>query len=295
MSSALDQLLTLLKLKKSGEQQFIGQSENLGLPQVYGGQVIGQALSAAKKTVAIDRYVHSFHSYFLRRGNPLLPITYDVENLRDGKSFSTRRVKAVQQDQPIFYLTASYHQEEIGLEHQIEMPEIQGPEHFYSETQLIQQIADKLPPAITQMLDRERPIEVRPVVINHPLSPQKLPPDQALWIKANGQLGDDLRIHQYLLAYASDWGFLTTALQPHGLTLFTPKLKIASIDHAMWYHRQFRMDEWLLFVIKSPTTAGARGFVRGEFFDQKGRLIASVTQEGMIRTIPNTIEDTGRR
>lgn len=284
MTSELNELLTLLKLEKITNNQFIGQSEHLELPQVYGGQVIGQALSAAKKTVETNRYIHSFHSYFLRRGDPLKPIIYDVENLRDGKSFSTRRVKAVQNDQPIFYLTASYQINETGFEHQNEMPNIKGPEGLLSETQLIKKQENKLPPALINLFTKPRPIEVRPVVINDPLNPMNLEPKQALWIKANGQLSDDLRIHQYLLAYASDWGFLTTALQPHKVTLFSPKLTIASIDHAMWFHRPFRMDDWLLFVIESPNASGARGFVRGEFFDQKGRLVASVTQEGVIRT-----------
>lgn len=283
MTPALNELLTLLKLEKIADNQFIGQSEHLGLPQVYGGQVIGQALSAAKKTVETDRYVHSFHSYFLRRGDPLKSILYDVENLRDGKSFSTRRVKAVQNDQPIFYLTASYQINEIGFEHQNEMPNIKGPKGLLSETQLIKKQENKLPPAVVNLFTKPRPIEVRPVIINDPLNPMKLDPKQALWIKANGQLGDDLRIHQYLLAYASDWGFLTTALQPHKITLFSPKLTIASIDHSMWFHRPFRIDDWLLFVIESPSASSARGFVRGEFFDQKGRLVASVTQEGLIR------------
>ncbi len=282
MTPELNQLLDLLKLEKTTDNQFIGRSENLGLPQVYGGQVIGQALSAAKKTVNTERYLHSFHSYFLRRGDPLKPIIYDVEHLRDGKSFSTRRVKAVQFNEPIFYLTASYQIKERGLEHQIKMPNIKGPDGLLSETQLIQQ-QNELPPSVLQMFGKPRPIEVRPVIINDPFKPTKLEPKQALWIKANGTLSDDLRIHQYLLAYASDWGFITTALHPHGLTLFSPKLTIASIDHAMWFHQEFRMDEWLLFVIESPSTSGARGFVRGEFFDQKGKLVASVTQEGVIR------------
>ncbi len=283
MTPELNELLTLLKLEKIKDNQFIGQSEHLGLPQVYGGQVIGQALSAAKKTVDINRYIHSFHSYFLRRGDPLKPIIYDVEHLRDGKSFSTRRVKAIQNDQTIFYLTASYQISETGFEHQNKMPDIKGPKDLLSETQLIKKQEDRLPPALIKLFTKPRPIEVRPVVINDPLNPKKLDPKQALWIKANGKLNDDLRIHQYLLAYASDWGFLTTALQPHKTTLFSPKLTIASIDHAMWFHRPFRMDDWLLFVIESPNASGARGFVRGEFFDQKGLLVASVTQEGVIR------------
>ncbi|KXF79922.1 acyl-CoA thioesterase II [Enterovibrio coralii] len=283
MSTKLEELLTLLKLEQIEEGIYRGQSENLGLPQVYGGQVIGQALSAAKGTVDGDRFVHSFHSYFLRPGDPERPIVYDVENLRDGASFSTRRVKAVQYGQPIFYLTASYHKSEPGFEHQSAMPDVAGPEGLMSEKQLVDAIAQHLPKKLLETFGGERPIEVRPVNIINPLQPQKTEAKQYLWIRANGKMSDDLRVHQYLLAYASDWGFLTTALQPHGVTVMTPKLKVATIDHAMWFHREFRMDEWLLFAIDSPSASGSRGLVRGEIFNQRGELVASAVQEGLMR------------
>ncbi|MDD1794347.1 acyl-CoA thioesterase II [Enterovibrio makurazakiensis] len=285
MSTQLEALLSLLNLEQLDEGLYRGQSEDLGLPQVYGGQVIGQALSAAKGTVASDRFVHSFHSYFLRPGDPAKPIIYDVENLRDGQSFSTRRVKAIQKGQPIFYLTASYHLHEPGFEHQFTMPDITGPEGLKSEQELVASVAKHLPQHIIDTFGGERPIEVRPVVDINPLAPKKQEAKQYLWIRANGKMVDDLRIHQYLLGYASDWGFLTTSLQPHGVSLMTPGIKVATIDHAMWFHREFRMDEWLLFVIDSPSASGSRALVRGSFYNQQGELVASAVQEGLVRNM----------
>jgi len=283
MSKELNELLTLLHLEQLEQGLFRGQSEHLGLPQVYGGQVIGQSLSAAKETVDENRQVHSFHSYFLRPGDPQKPIIYDVENLRDGRSFSTRRVKAIQYGRPIFYLTASYQAEESGLNHQSTMPDVPPPESLISEQALVQSIAEHLPQKAVDTFGRDRPIEVRPVTVVNPLAPKPEAPKQYLWIKANGEVPDDPRIHQYVLAYASDWGFLVTALQPHGVTLMTPKMKVATIDHSMWFHRPFRMDEWLLYAIDSPSASGARGLVRGEIYNQKGELVASAVQEGLMR------------
>ncbi|WED20878.1 acyl-CoA thioesterase II [Vibrio sp. JC009] len=283
MSKALGELLELLKLEQLENTLFRGQSEHLGLPQVYGGQVLGQALSAARYTVDNQRAVHSFHSYFLHPGDPEKPIIYDVENLRDGRSLSTRRVKAIQNGRPIFYLTASYHGDTPGFEHQNAMPDIPGPENYASESELAKQISDFLPDKIKAIFCGEKPIEVRPVVVVNPLKPVKTEPKQYLWIKANGTVPDNLLIHQYLLAYASDWGFVTTALHPHKVTLMTPKFQIATIDHSMWFHRPFKMDEWLLYAIESPTASNTRGLVRGEIFDRQGNLVASAVQEGVMR------------
>lgn len=283
MSKPLDELLSLLKLEKLEQGLFRGQSENLGLPQVYGGQVIGQALSAARYTVEPDRTVHSFHSYFLYPGDPEKPIIYDVENLRDGRSFSTRRVKAIQNGRPIFYLTASYHGDEPGFEHQNTMPDIPGPENFASESELAASIADHLPEKLKRIFCGEKPIEMRPVTVVNPLKPSKVEPKQYLWMKANGDVPDDQLIHQYLLAYASDWGFLVTALHPHGISLMTPKLQVATIDHSIWFHRPFKMDEWLLYVIESPTASNTRGLVRGEIYNRQGDLVATAVQEGVMR------------
>ncbi|WP_100751946.1 acyl-CoA thioesterase II [Vibrio salilacus] len=283
MSKPLNELLDLLQLEKLEEGLFRGQSENLGLPQVYGGQVIGQALSAARYSVDADRTVHSFHSYFLYPGDPEKPIIYDVENLRDGRSFSTRRVKAIQNGRPIFYLTASYHGEAPGFEHQNTMPDIPGPENFASESQLAAQIEAFLPEKLKKTFCGEKPIEMRPVTVVNPLKPEKVAPKQYLWIKANGEVPDDQLIHQYLLGYASDWGFLVTALLPHGVSLMTPKFQVATIDHSIWFHRPFKMDEWLLYVIESPTASNTRGLVRGEIYNRAGALVASAVQEGVMR------------
>ncbi|KPA52560.1 acyl-CoA thioesterase II [Photobacterium lucens] len=283
MSKELNELLNLLQLEQLELDLFRGQSENLGLPQVYGGQVIGQSLSAAKQTVEKERFLHSFHSYFLRPGNPEKPIIYDVEKLRDGKSFSTRRVKAIQNGEPIFFLTASYQANEVGFDHQSTMPNVAGPEGLASESQLVDAIKQYLPPKIVETFGKKRPFEVRPVTVVNPLMPTATEPKQYLWIKANGTMPDDLSIHHYMLAYASDWGFLVTALQPHGVTLFSPKMQVATIDHAMWFHRPFKMDEWLLYAIDSPSASGSRGIVRGEIYNQKGELVASAVQEGLIR------------
>ena len=283
MSQALSELLDLLKLTPHENGTYVGQSENLGLPQVYGGQVIGQALSAARYTVENTRTVHSFHSYFLYPGDISKPIYYDVERLRDGRSFSTRRVKAMQNDRPIFYLTASYQEISEGFEHQSAMPEVPQPESLASERDIASQIAHLLPEPLKTTFCGERPIEVRPVNIVNPIKPEKMAPKQYLWIRATGELPDDQLIHQYLLGYASDWGFLVTALQPHGVSLLTPKFQVATIDHSIWYHRPFKMDEWLLFAIDSPTASNGRGLVRGEIYRQDGTLVASAVQEGVMR------------
>ncbi|GAB6259964.1 acyl-CoA thioesterase II [Photobacterium sp. R1] len=284
MSKELNELLNLLHLEQLEQGLFRGQSQHLGLPQVYGGQVIGQSLSAAKETVSEQRFVHSFHSYFLLPGDPQKPIIYDVENLRDGKSFSTRRVQAIQNGRPIFYLTASFQGLEEGFNHQFQMPaDIPPPESLKSEQEHVKAIADQLPGKFVETFGCDRPIEVRPVHVINPLHPQSQAARQYLWIKANGEMPNDPRIHQYVLAYASDWGFLVTALQPHGVTLLTPKMQVATIDHSMWFHRPFRMDDWLLYAIDSPSASGSRGLVRGEIYNRQGELVATAVQEGLMR------------
>ncbi len=283
MSKPLTELLDLLQLEQLEDKLFRGKSEHLGLPQVYGGQVLGQALSAARYTVDEERFVHSFHSYFLHPGDPLKPIIYDVENLRDGRSFSTRRVKAIQNGRSIFYLTASYHGERGGFSHQNPMPEVAGPDTLKSETELANQIAHLLPESIQRVFCGEKPITVKPVTVVNPLKPHKAEPKQYLWIKANGDLPQNQLIHQYLLAYASDWGFLVTALHPHQVTLMTPKFQVATIDHSMWFHRPFKFDDWLLYAIESPTAGNERGLVRGEIFNPQGELVATAVQEGVMR------------
>lgn len=283
MSQALQNLLNLLNLEKLEEGLFRGQSEDLGLRQVFGGQVVGQALYAAKQTVPEERIIHSFHSYFLRPGDSKKGIIYDVETLRDGKSFSARRVSAVQNGQPIFYMTASFQAPESGFEHQNAMPEVPDPETLASEQDLAQKMAHLLPEKVREKFFAERPLEIRPVQIHNPLKGRVDEPVRQVWIRANGGLPADLRIHQYLLGYASDLNFLPVALQPHGKGFLEADMQVATIDHSMWFHRPFNFSDWLLYSVVSTSASGARGFVRGEFYNQQGVLVASTVQEGVMR------------
>ncbi|WHZ39747.1 acyl-CoA thioesterase II [Rahnella bonaserana] len=283
MSQALKNLLDLLDLEKIEEGLFRGQSEDLGLRQVFGGQVVGQALYAAKQTVPVDRGIHSFHSYFLRPGDSSKPIIYDVEILRDGNSFSARRVKAVQHGKPIFYMTASFQSLEDGFEHQNTMPDVPAPETLVSESDIAKNLAHLIPEKFREKFIGHKPIEMRPVKFHNPLKGSVEEPHRAVWFRANGEMPDDLRIHQYLLGYASDFNFLPTALQPHGIGFLEPGMQVATIDHSMWFHRPFRMDDWLLYAVESTSASGARGFVRGQFYTRDGVLVASTVQEGVIR------------
>lgn len=283
MSQALNKLLDLLDLEKIEEGIFRGQSEDLGLRQVFGGQVVGQAIYAAKQTVPTDRLVHSFHSYFLRPGDSSKPIIYDVETLRDGNSFSARRVSAIQNGKPIFYMTASFQSQEEGFEHQNTMPDVPPPEGLMSETEIARQFAHLIPEKVREKFIGNQPIEMRPVKFHNPLQGSKAEPNRYVWFRANGKMPDDLRVHQYLLGYASDFNFLPTALQPHGIGFLEPGVQIATIDHSMWFHRPFRLDDWLLYAVESTSASGSRGFVRGQIYNREGVLVASTVQEGVIR------------
>ncbi|MFQ6244308.1 acyl-CoA thioesterase II [Yersinia enterocolitica] len=283
MSQALKKLLDLLCLEKIEEGIFRGQSEDLGLRQVFGGQVVGQAIYAAKQTVPTDRVVHSFHSYFLRPGDSSKPIIYDVETLRDGNSFSARRVSAIQNGKPIFYMTASFQSQEEGFEHQNTMPDVPPPEGLMSETDIARKFAHLIPEKVRDKFIGHQPIEMRPVKFHNPLQGSTAEPNRYVWFKANGEMPDDLRVHQYLLGYASDFNFLPTALQPHGIGFLEPGVQIATIDHSMWFHRPFRLDDWLLYTVESTSASGARGFVRGQIYNREGVLVASTVQEGVIR------------
>lgn len=283
MSQALKKLLDLLFLEKIEEGIFRGQSEDLGLRQVFGGQVVGQAIYAAKQTVPTDRVVHSFHSYFLRPGDSSKPIIYDVETLLDGNSFSARRVSAIQNGKPIFYMTASFQSQEDGFEHQNTMPDVPPPEGLMSETDIARKFAHLIPEKVRDKFIGHQPIEMRPVKFHNPLQGSTAEPNRYVWFKANGEMPDDLRVHQYLLGYASDFNFLPTALQPHGIGFLEPGVQIATIDHSMWFHRPFRLDDWLLYAVESTSASGARGFVRGQIYNREGVLVASTVQEGVIR------------
>ena len=282
MSAAVDQLLSILDLEPLEHNLYRGLSPQIGWQRVFGGQVIGQALVAAQRTVE-DRGAHSLHAYFLRAGDPAVPIIYEVDRLRDGKSFSTRRVVAIQHGHPIFSMSASFQRQEKGLEHQMPMPDVPPPEEVPSEAALAETLMDRMPPPAKAYWQAERPIEMRPVDLSRYLSPQKRDPSQYIWIRASGALADDPALHQCVLAYASDFTLLDTALVAHGRFVFDPNLMLASLDHALWFHRPFRADEWLLYAQDSPISGAARAFCRGTFFTRDGRLVASTAQEGLVR------------
>ena len=282
MSRALDQLLTILDIERLEENLFRGLSPQVGWQRVFGGQVIGQALVAANRTVN-GRLTHSLHAYFLRAGDPSVPIIYNVDRIRDGGSFTTRRVVAVQHGQAIFSMAASFHKEETGLEHQIKMPEVPPPESLPSEAELKACLIDRVPPQVKAYWERERPIEIRPVDLSRYLTPGNHDPSQQVWIRATGELSNEQSLHQCVLAYASDFTLLDTALIAHGRFVFDPKLILASLDHALWFHRKLRADEWLLYAQDSPISGGGRAFCRGMLFTRDGKLVASTAQEGLLR------------
>ncbi len=283
MTTILNELVSLLGLERFEENLFRGESRDLGWGRLFGGQVLGQALSAAAQTVPEDRHVHSMHGYFLRTGRVDRPVVYDVDRIRDGRSFTTRRVVAIQGGVAIFNLSASFQIVEDGFEHQDEMPYTPGFDELLSERQLVERIADRIPPPILEIATRDRPIEIRPADPVNPLEPSVRGPQLLAWYRACGELPDDPALHRYLLAYASDFNFLGCALQPHGVSWLSPGMQVASVDHAMWFHRPFRMDDWLLHVVESPSASGARGLVRGRFFNRDGTLVATTAQEGLIR------------
>ncbi len=283
MSDKTQILLDLLDLEPLEVNIYRGQNRDLGTGRVFGGQVFAQALVAAKRTVDGPREAHSAHGYFILPGDLKAPIVYFVDKLRDGASFTTRRVTAIQHGQAIFNLSASFHIQENGFEHQDAMPAAPDPESLPRELDLIREMADRIPERLRPILTQERPLDFRPVNPVDQFMGDVSPPHRLAWFRVLGSLPDDLSIHQAVLAYASDYGLLTTALQPHGVPFRSPTLQIASLDHSLWMHRPFRADEWLLYSTDSPVSAGARGFVRGSIFSRTGQLVASVAQEGLLR------------
>jgi len=281
--SALDGLLSILDLEPLEENLFRGRSPQQGWQRVYGGQVLGQALVAAVRTVPADRVAHSLHAYFLLAGDPSRPIVYNVERVRDGRSFTTRRVTAIQHGRAMFVMSTSFHVAEPGLDHQDEMPKVPQPEELPSEQQLTAKLLAHLPENMKSYWERERPIEMRPVDVSRYFARRKGAPEQAIWMRASGRLPDAFPLHQCVLAYASDFTLLDTALIAHGKLMFDKDMQLASLDHALWFHRPFRADEWLLYAQDSPSGHGARGFCRGKVFTRDGVLIASVCQEGLMR------------
>jgi acyl-CoA thioesterase-2 len=282
MNQLLEDLIKVMTLERLEMNLFRGESRDIGSPQVFGGQVLGQALVAATATVE-DRMVHSLHAYFLRRGDFNSPIVYEVDRALDGKHFSSRRVVAIQHGRQIFNMSASFQLPETGLDHQIPMPDVPPPESLPDMEAHYRGLADKWPPAARRILEQKRPFEFRPVQAPDPLRREKSAPLKYIWFRAVDKLGDDEALHRGLLAYVSDFHLLDTALKPHGVSMISPKVVMASIDHAMWFHRSVRVDEWLLYAMDSPSASGARGFTRGSVFARDGRLVASAAQEGLIR------------
>ena len=280
---ALRALLATLDLEPLEDNLFRGARGNEGWQRVYGGQVLGQALTAAARTVDPTRPAHSLHGYFLLAGDPSQPNIYDVERIRDGGSFTTRRVKAIQHGRPIFSMSASFHKAEESFDHQSPMPDVPPPESLPNPKDLIGGLIDKLPQSMRSYWERDRPIDMRIVDVSRYLTREKKTPVQHIWIRANGRLPDLFSVHQAVLAYASDFTLLDTALIAHGKLLFDPDLQLASLDHALWYHRPFRADEWMLYVQDSPNAFAARGFCRGTIYARNGDLVASVAQEGLMR------------
>jgi acyl-CoA thioesterase-2 len=282
MTTALAELLALLDLEPIEVNIFRGISPKDRMQRVFGGQVLGQALVAACRTVE-GRLAHSLHAYFILPGDPKAPILYEVDRSRDGSSFSTRRVVAIQHGRPIFNMAVSFHIYEEGLEHQFPMPDVPAPETLPSEAEMKKEWAKKLPKEAQHWFLRDRPIEQRFIDPVDFMNPGKREPHQNSWVKALGELPDDPALHQCVLAYASDMSLLDTCIMPHDMPWHSNKLIVASLDHAMWFHRPFRTDEWMLFSNDSPISAGGRGFNRGLVYSRDGKLIASVAQEGLIR------------
>jgi len=284
MPDAVAGLIAILDLEELEVNVFRGRSPQENRQRVFGGQVAGQALVAAGRTVEGSQ-VHSLHAYFLRPGDPTKPILYQVDRIRDGRTFATRRVVAVQHGQAIFNLAASFQPEERGPSHQIPMPDVPDPDSLPSLAERIAKVKDSMPQEALDWLTRDRPIEVRPVIAGNPFKPVVRPPKQLVWLRAKSPLPDDLLLHQCIVVYASDLTLLDTATMPHAIAWNDPNYVMASLDHAMWFHRPFRADEWLLYAQESPSAHGARGFSMGHLFTRDGLLVVSVAQEGLIRPV----------
>ncbi len=281
-SEAFQELLGLMELERLEDNLFRGISRDIGTERVFGGQILAQALLAASYTVE-DRQAHSLHAYFLRAGDHNAPIVYSVDRSRDGRSFSARRVVAIQHGRPIFTLAASFQVDEEGLEHQFEIPDVPPPAEVAPLAMLPREEFDHMPKSMQRWMDRFGPFEFRAVRGSAPDHQAPQLPFKELWFKLHGQLDEDPRLHRALLAYVSDFHLVGTATLPHGISWVQGKLIIASLDHAMWFHRDFRLDDWLLYVCDSPSSSGGRGLARGMIYDQQGRLVASTAQEGVIR------------
>ena len=279
----LNKIIETLDLEEIELNHYLATSPNEGWQRVYGGQVIGQALVAASRTVSTDRSAHSLHGYFLRAGDTDIPILYKVDRIRDGKSFTTRRVVVVQRGQAIFTMSISFQVDEGGLNHQFDMPDIPGPDDLQTEDEIRQVQSKNWPKEFQDSFSGSSAIQVKPIEPIDLLNPKPAEPAQRCWMRCGDKLPDDPRIHQCVLAYLSDWSLLDTATRPHAVSFMQDNVQVASLDHAMWFHRPFRADEWLLYDQDSPSASGARGFNRGLIYNQSGELVASTTQEGLVR------------
>ena len=282
MQPILADLLHLLELERIEDHIFRGESRDLGGERVFGGQVLGQALTAASYTVE-GREVHSLHAYFLVPGDVAAPIVYEVEVARDGKSFSNRRVVAIQHGRAIFNMTASFQVPEQGLDHSVPMPKVPGPDGVPDVRELTPDLLDRIPEKMRRFLTHDRPFEFRPIEPVHVVAPPRADPRRHIWIKTVDKLPDDPHLHRNVLAYVSDYQLVATATLPHGIHFAEGNVQLASIDHAMWFHRPFRADEWLLYAMESPNASGGKGFALGRFFTRDGTLVASTAQEGVVR------------
>ncbi len=278
--SPMQELIATLDIEKIEENLFRGISPQVGWQRVFGGQVVAQALVAAQRTVDAERPVHSLHAYFMRPGDPAVPILYQVERIRDGASFSTRRVVAVQHGKAIFALSSSFQIIEGGYDHQIVKPTVPMPEELMGEAQFKELFLAEAPEPVKRYWKRNRPIEVRPTSLVHYLTKEKLEPRQDVWVRTLGDVPDDPAVRAAVLAYLSDMTLLDASLYPHGTSIFDPRVQAASLDHAMWFHRPVSFDDWLLYTQDSPSASGARGMTRGSIYSREGVLIASVAQEG---------------
>ena len=284
---AMEQLLSILDLEALEVNLFRALSPDVGWQRVFGGLVVAQAVMAAQRTVDAERHIHSLHGYFMRPGDPAVPILYQVERLRDGGSFATRRVLAIQHGQAIFSMSASFQFDEPGFDHQIAMPDRPAPEDLLGEQEIKENYLSKAPAPIRKYWEQPRPIEIRPVSLTHYFSNTKLDPQQDVWVRATGPVPSDRHYQAAVLAYLSDMTLLDGALFAHGTSIFDQSLQVASLDHAMWFHRPCLLDDWLLYTQDSPSASGARGLARGSLFTRSGVLIASVAQEGLIRKKAN--------
>ena len=280
---SLQKVIELLDLEEIEKNHYLATSPNEGWQRVYGGQVIGQALVAASRTVDEARHAHSLHGYFLRAGDTSIPILYKVDRIRDGRSFTTRQVVAIQKGQPIFAMSISFQVDEEGLSHQFPMPDAPDPESLQDDDEIRAQQAKEWPEQYQDSFGTSSAIEMRSIDPLDLLNPVASEPKQMCWMKTREKLPNGQRLHQCVLAYLSDWSLLDTTTRPHAISFLQDNVQMASLDHAMWFHRPFRADEWLLYVQDSPSASGARGFNRGLIYNRAGELVASATQEGLMR------------